>query len=71
MSPNNKMFIIDFKIEDNKFIQVIDSQDDFDKFNKIKEHLPDLDIVAIGSSKYAENQQNLNHYSCLILKIAV
>ncbi|HLN34261.1 MAG TPA: 6-carboxytetrahydropterin synthase [Nitrososphaeraceae archaeon] len=53
MSPNNKMFIIDFKIEDNKYIQVIDSEEDFDKFNKIKEDLPDLDIIAIGSSKYA------------------
>ena len=43
MSPNNKMFIIDFKIEDHKYIQVIDSEEDFDKFNNIKEDLPDLE----------------------------
>ena len=40
---------MDFKIGD-KYIEVIDSKSDIDKFNNICKNQPDLDIVGIGHS---------------------
>lgn len=36
-----------------RFIEVVDSEADAEKFRRIKEALPALDIVAVGHSKYA------------------
>ena len=48
---NNTYEHIDFKIDD-KYIEVIDSEDDLVKFNKIKDQYPELNIISIGQSKY-------------------
>jgi 6-pyruvoyltetrahydropterin/6-carboxytetrahydropterin synthase len=51
--PNGKSMKIDFKIGGNKYIEVIDSEEDAAKFKTIREKLPTLDIIAVGHSKYA------------------
>ncbi|MGD1838824.1 MAG: 6-pyruvoyl trahydropterin synthase family protein, partial [Nitrososphaeraceae archaeon] len=49
---NNTYEFIDFKIGD-KYIEVIDSENDLVKFNRIKEKYPKLKIISIGQSKYS------------------
>jgi 6-pyruvoyltetrahydropterin/6-carboxytetrahydropterin synthase len=51
--PGGESITVDFKTDDEKYIEVIDSHSDLVKFNKIKDIHPELKIVAIGSSKYA------------------
>lgn len=50
--PDGEVITVDFKTDDEKYIEVIDSHSDLVKFNKIKDIHPELKIVAIGSSKY-------------------
>ncbi len=50
--PGGKQIRIDFKIQD-RYIEVIDSEADANKFRQVREKLPELDIIAIGHSKYA------------------
>ena len=50
--PNGEIINVDFKTDDDKYIEVIDSYKDLVKFNRIKNIYPELKIVAIGSSKY-------------------
>ena len=50
--PGGEVITVDFKTNDGKYIEVIDSNDDLIKFNRIKSTYPELKIVAIGSSKY-------------------
>jgi 6-pyruvoyltetrahydropterin/6-carboxytetrahydropterin synthase len=51
--PGNKSTRIDFRVGSNKYIEVIDSDKDAAKFKKVREERPDLDIIAVGHSKYA------------------
>ena len=51
--PGGESITVDFKTDDEKYIEVIDSHSDLVKFKKIKDIHPELKIVAIGSSKYA------------------
>ena len=51
--PEGDSITVDFKTDDEKYIEVIDSHSDLVKFKKIKDIHPELKIVAIGSSKYA------------------
>lgn len=50
--PNGNAFKIDFKAGD-KYIEVIDSEADAAKFRQVREQRPDLEIIAVGHSKYA------------------
>ena len=50
--PDGKQIKIDFKILD-RYIEVIDSEADANKFRQVREKLPELEIIAIGHSKYA------------------
>jgi 6-pyruvoyltetrahydropterin/6-carboxytetrahydropterin synthase len=50
---DGEIITIDFKIDDQNYIEIIDSNDDLIKFNRVKSNYPDLKIVAIGSSQYA------------------
>lgn len=47
---NGKDVNVDFKVDD-KYIEILDSDIDFDKLNEIKKNNPDLDIIGIGKSK--------------------
>ena len=51
---NGESVVLDFKIDDDKYIEIINSYDDLVKFNKIKNILPEMKIVAMGSSKYLD-----------------
>ena len=48
---NGKEVNVDFKVDD-KYIEILDSDIDLDKFNEIKKNNPDLDIIGIGKSKF-------------------
>lgn len=50
--PNGKPLKIDFQVG-KRYIEVVDSEADAAKFKQIREQLPDLDIIAVGHSKYA------------------
>src|SRR4029453_5879 len=48
---NGNEVLVDFKVDD-KYVEILDSDKDLDKFNEIKNNNPDLDIIAIGKSKF-------------------
>ena len=48
---NGNEVLVDFRV-DNKYIEILDSEQDLEKFNEIKKNNPDLDIIAIGKSKF-------------------
>ncbi len=48
---NGKPLTVDFKIG-KKYIEVVDSETDLQKFKAIKQKNPDANIIAIGSSRY-------------------
>jgi 6-pyruvoyltetrahydropterin/6-carboxytetrahydropterin synthase len=56
--PDGESVKIDFKAggggegDNNKYIEVVDSEDDAIKFKDIRKKLPTLDIIAVGHSKY-------------------
>lgn len=50
---------IDFKTG-KSYIEIVDSEDDLDKFKLIKKKLPDLNIIALGHSKYAAKVDELD-----------
>ena len=50
--PDGKSLKIDFNAG-GKFIEVIDSEADAAKFIQVREQLPNVDIIAVGHSKYA------------------
>ena len=49
---DNTFVTIDFKIGD-RYIEVLDSEADYEKFKMIQKNLPELNVIAIGHSKYA------------------
>ncbi|HET8794383.1 MAG TPA: 6-carboxytetrahydropterin synthase, partial [Nitrososphaeraceae archaeon] len=51
---NGESVVLDFKIDNEKYIEIINSYDDLVKFNKIKNNFPEMKIVAMGSSKYLD-----------------
>ena len=57
---NGKYAKVDFKTGGNKYIEVIDSEDDAIKFKNIHEKLPTLDIIAVGHSKYVSRISELD-----------
>ena len=50
--PNGKPLKVDFQVG-KRYIEVVDSEADAAKFEQSREQLPDLDIIAVGHSKYA------------------
>lgn len=51
--PDGKQVAVDFKTDDDKLIEVIDSDNDIEKYKQIKQTLPDAKIIAIGHPKFA------------------
>src|SRR5919206_2306036 len=49
---NNAYVTVDFKVGD-KYIEIIDSEADIEKFKNIQSTKPDLKIIAFGHSKFA------------------
>src|SRR5829696_6569112 len=52
---------LDFKIGD-KYIEVIDSEPDLEKFKLVQRNLPELKILGIGHSNYAAKQNELKSF---------
>ena len=57
--PDGDDLQLDFRIGD-RYIEVIDSENDASKFSFIKKRLPDLQVVAVGQSKYASKISELD-----------
>src|SRR5207247_1336862 len=57
--PNGKSAKVDFKAG-SKYIEVIDSEADVAKFKQLREQLPNLDIIAVGHSKYASKIKEMD-----------
>jgi 6-pyruvoyltetrahydropterin/6-carboxytetrahydropterin synthase len=60
--PDGESMKIDFKagVGNNKYIEVVDSEDDAIKFKNIRDKLPTLDIIAVGHSKYASRIKEID-----------
>ena len=56
--PDGSRILVDFAI-DNRYIEVIDSKADEARFRRIKEALPELDVIAIGHSRFASKVEEL------------
>ena len=50
---------IDFMVDAGKYIEVIDSEQDAAKFKDIRERSPNLDIIAVGRSKFASRIEEM------------
>jgi 6-pyruvoyltetrahydropterin/6-carboxytetrahydropterin synthase len=57
--PDGKSVKIDFKAG-SRYIEVVDSKADAAKFKQVREKLPDLDIIAVGHSKYASKIKEID-----------
>ena len=55
---NGKEIIVDFKIEKG-LIEVIDNDDDIEKYKQIKEDFPENKVMAIGHAKYVAQIKEL------------
>ena len=56
---NDDIANVDFKIDD-KYIEVIDCENDVNKFLRIRRELPEIKIIAVGHSKYAGKVNELD-----------
>ena len=56
---DNTFVTIDFKTHD-KYIEVIDSKDEIEKFKMVQRKLPEVNIIALGHSKYAAKVKELD-----------
>src|SRR5215204_57307 len=52
---------VDFKIDD-KYIEVIDSESDIEKFKMLKRNLPELKVFGVGHSNYAAKMSELESF---------
>ncbi|MDQ4022843.1 MAG: 6-carboxytetrahydropterin synthase [Thermoproteota archaeon] len=58
---NDDIVNIDFKIDD-KYIEIIDCENDVNKYLHIRRELPELKIIAVGHSKYAGKVNELDSF---------
>ena len=59
---NDSNFVyMDFKVDD-KYIEIIESESDIEKFKMIKKSFPDLKILGIGRSNYAAVMNELDSF---------
>jgi 6-pyruvoyltetrahydropterin/6-carboxytetrahydropterin synthase len=55
-----KSVTIDFMTNDGRLIEVIDSEEEIEKYKQAKQFLHDAKIIAIGSSKFAAKLKELD-----------
>jgi 6-pyruvoyltetrahydropterin/6-carboxytetrahydropterin synthase len=60
LSESNFVYV-DFKVND-KYIEVIDSESDIEKFKMLKRSLPKLNVIGIGHSNYAAKISELESF---------
>ncbi|MDQ3837792.1 MAG: 6-carboxytetrahydropterin synthase [Thermoproteota archaeon] len=62
LSTDERNYVnLDFKIGD-QFIEVVESEQEFEKFKMVKKKLPNIKILAIGQSDYAARQEELESF---------
>lgn len=57
--PDGLRIPVDFAIG-NRYIEVIDSEADEARFRRLKEALPELDVIAVGHSRFASKVEELD-----------
>jgi 6-pyruvoyltetrahydropterin/6-carboxytetrahydropterin synthase len=55
----NRFVTVDFRVGD-RYIEVIDSELDIEKFELLRRKMPELDLIALGYSKYASKINELD-----------
>lgn len=58
--PDGRTVVIDFKTEDGKLIEVIDSDSDIENYKMVKKFGQDIRIMAIGKPKFAAKIKELD-----------
>ncbi|MEM3144091.1 MAG: 6-carboxytetrahydropterin synthase [Candidatus Nitrosotenuis sp.] len=58
--PSGKNVTVDFKTSDGKLIEVIDSEQEIEKYKQLKQEIPDAKMMAIGSTKFAAKLKEMN-----------
>ncbi len=58
---NNDCVRVDFKTN-GRYIEVVDSENDFNKFQRIRRELPEIKIIAVGHSKYAGKVNEMDSF---------
>ncbi|CDI06157.1 6-pyruvoyl trahydropterin synthase family protein [Candidatus Nitrosotenuis uzonensis] len=58
--PSGKSVLIDFMTSDGKLIEVIDSEQEIEKYKAIKQESPETKIAAVGSTKFAAKLKELD-----------
>ncbi|HXG13865.1 MAG TPA: 6-carboxytetrahydropterin synthase [Candidatus Nitrosotenuis sp.] len=58
--PDGKSVVIDFKTEDGKLIEVIDSDADIENYRLVKKFSQDVKIMAIGQPRFAAKIKELD-----------
>src|SRR5919109_1221329 len=58
---NDETINVDFKIDD-KYIEVVDCENDVNKFLRIRRELPQIKIIAVGHSRYAGKVNELDSF---------
>ncbi len=52
---------LDFKVND-KYIEIIDSEADLEKFKMLKRNVPGIKLLGVGQSNYAANKKELESF---------
>jgi 6-pyruvoyltetrahydropterin/6-carboxytetrahydropterin synthase len=58
--PGGKDVTVDFRTSDGKLIEVIDSEQEIEKYKQLKQEIPDAKMMAIGSTKFAAKLKEMN-----------
>ncbi len=56
---NGSVAVLDFKVGD-RYIEVIDSDEDMEKFERVRRENPSLNLIGVGKSKYAGKAEDLS-----------
>src|SRR6476646_9196844 len=56
---DGSLAVLDFKVGD-RYIEVLDTDEDMEKFERIRKDNPSLNLIGVGTSKYAEKIEDLN-----------
>src|SRR5580765_2826824 len=51
--------VLDFKVGD-RYIEILDTDEEMEKFERVRKENPSLNLIGLGTSKYAEKAEDLN-----------
>ena len=56
---DGSLAVLDFKVGD-RYIEVLDTDEEMEKFERVRKVNPSLNLIGLGTSKYAEKAGDLN-----------